>query len=315
MTKLLDGGNDAGRLNVVALAEGYTEAERLLFEQHAKQLAAVIKSEPWYRHGLLNLHALFVASRQSARTLKAKGGHLDTAFKAEYGQGTRAGHVLSGDDEEAKRHAADSVFPPEKPIMASMHVIVLTNCTLYGGKGGGEGGGICWSYTDKFNPQRWTACALHEYGHVLGLADEYGTADGPPLDRTSRTKEPREPNLTLDPRGAKWRHLVTGAVEGADGYNRGIYRPTRDCRMRSFAGGFCRVCSDHISRELEGYLTEEPVVEPEEPEKPEEPEPGDGNKLNIQAIERSGNYRNNFFDDNSAGCMEAVQWLLKRQFG
>ena len=41
-------------------------------------------------------------SRQSARTLKAKSGPLDTAFKAEYGQGTRAGHVLSGHDEEAK---------------------------------------------------------------------------------------------------------------------------------------------------------------------------------------------------------------------
>ena len=299
MTKLLDGGNDAGRLNVVALAEGYTEAERLLFEQHAKQLAAVIKSEPWYRHGLLNLHALFVPSRQSARTLKVNSGPLNTAFKAEYG-GKRAAHVLSGDDEEAKRHAADSVFPPEKPIMASMHVIVLTNCTLYGGKGGGEGGGICWSYTDKFNPQRWTACALHEYGHVLGLADEYGGPGGIWVGDI----EPRQPNVTIDRNGTKWRHLVTGAHEGARGYDRGIYRPTRDCRMRSFAGGFCQVCSDHIRRELEGYLTEEPV-EPEEPE-------------SLKLILVHGNGRSvelGEWRDDSAGALEAVQWLLRRQFG
>jgi len=303
--KILDGGNDAGRLNLVLLSEGYTEAERPLFETHAKQLATVVKAEPWFRPGLLNLHALFVASRQSARTLKAKGGPLDTAFKAEYGQGTRAGHVLSGHDEEAKQHLTGGIPATNE------HIVMLVNCTLYGGKGGGEGGGICWTYTDKFNPQRWTACALHEYGHVLGLADEYGGPGGIWVGDI----EPRQPNVTIDRNGTKWRHLVTGAHEGARGYNRGIYRPTRDCRMRSFAGGFCRVCSDHIRRELEGYLTEEPVVEPEEPEKPEEPEPGDGNKLNIQAIERSGNYRNNFFDDNSAGCMEAVQWLLKRQFG
>jgi len=299
--KILDGGPDASRLNLVLLAEGYTEAERPLFDVHAKQLAAVVKSEPWFRPGLLNLHALFVASRQSARTLKAKGGPLDTAFKAEYGQGTRAGHVLSGDDEEAKASVRDV---QERISSPPGHIIMLVNCTLYGGKGGGEGGGICWSYTDKFNPQRWTACALHEYGHVLGLADEYGTADGPPLDRTSRTKEPREPNLTLDPRGAKWRNLVTGAVEGADGYNRGIYRPTRDCRMRSFAGGFCQVCSDHIRRELEGYLTEEPV-EPEEPE-------------SLKLILVHGNGRSvelGEWRDDSAGALEAVQWLLRRQFG
>jgi len=300
MTKILDGGPDASRLNLVCLSEGYTEAERPLFDVHANQLADVIKSEPWFRPGLLNLHALFVPSRQSARTLKAKGGHLDTAFQAEYGQGTRAGHVLSGDDEEAKRHTADSVFPPEKPIMASMHVIVLTNCTLYGGKGGGEGGGICWTYTDKFNPQRWTACALHEWGHVLGLADEYGGPGGIWVGDI----EPRQPNVTIDRNGTKWRHLVTGAHEGARGYNRGIYRPTRDCRMRSFAGGFCPVCSDHIRRELEGYLTEELVEEPET------------YRLKVTRVSpREVSEELAEFGDDSAGAFEAVQWLLKRQFG
>jgi hypothetical protein len=300
--KILDGGHDAGRLNLVLLSEGYTEAERPLFDAHAKQLADVIWKESWYRHGLLNLHAFFVPSKQSARTLKAKGGHLDTAFKAEYGQGRRAGHVISGDDAAAKA-AVDSDGP--------IHIIVLTNCTLYGGKGGGEGGGICWTFTDRRNPQSWTACALHEWGHVLGLADEYGGAQ-PGFQRSPRTTEPRQPNITLDPRGAKWRHLVTGAVEGADGYDQGIYRPTRDCRMRSFAGGFCPVCSDHIRRELEGYMSE-PIEEPVEPVEP--PVAPDGYiSLHIndpwgKTIEVSTHA------DNSAGCMQAVQWLLKRQFG
>ena len=301
--KILDGGPDASRLNVVLLSEGYTEAERPLFEQHVRQLADVMLKESWYRPGLLNLHALFVASRQSARTLKPKAGPLDTAFKAEYGQGTRAAHVISGNDAGAKQADVNIWDIERSDFPKHVHVIVLVNCTLYGGKGGGEGGGICWSYTDKFNPQRWTACALHEYGHVLGLADEYGTADGPPLDRTSRTKEPREPNLTLDPRGAKWRNLVTGAVEGADGYNRGIYRPTRDCRMRSFAGGFCPVCSDHIRRELEGYLTEE--TEPEEP----------SGGVVRGWIDLKVHGKALAFPDDSAGALEAVQWLLRRQFG
>jgi len=285
-----DGGSDSGRLNVVLLAEGYTEAERPFFEAHAKQLAAVIKSEPWYRHGLLNLHAFFVPSKQSARYLKPKAGPLNTAFKAEYGQGARAGHVISGDDAAVKQHLTGGIPATNE------HIIMLVNCSLYGGKGGGEGGGICWTYTDRWNPQRWTACGLHEWGHVLGLADEYGGSGN-----AYRSQEPREPNITLDPRGAKWRHLVQGAVEGAAGYEYGIYRPTRDCRMRSFAGGFCPVCSDHIRRELEGYLTEEPV-EPAE--------------LVIQTVRPDGErFTEGVFPDDSAGCMAAVQWLLKRQFG
>jgi len=193
--------------------------------------------------------------------------------------------VISGDDAAAKA-AVDSDGP--------IHIVVLTNCTLYGGKGGGEGGGICWTFTDRRNPQNWTACALHEWGHVLGLADEYGGGGD-----ADRTKEPRQPNLTLDPRGAKWRHLVQGTVEGADGYDRGIYRPTRDCRMRSFAGGFCAVCSDHIQRYLEGYLTEEP-----EPDRIIAISFMDGSEVKTLS-----------YPDDSAGAFEAVQWLLKRQFG
>ena len=309
MSKILDGGPDASRLNLVCLSEGYLgpetgSADHRLFGEHVEQFVKAIKSEPWYRHGLLNVHALFVPSRQSARALKAKGGPLDTAFKAEYGQGTRAAHVISGDDSLAKVKASGAIYKEGSPLPAS-HVAVLVNCSLYGGKGGGEGGGILWTYTDKWNPARWTACCLHEWGHVLGLADEYGTSAAPPLDITPRLKEPTEPNITLDPRGAKWRHLVEGAVEGADGYNRRIYRPTRDCRMRSFASGFCPVCSDHIRRELEGYLSE-PLEEAPDVEKPEVPEQF--------AIVVRGQIAK-WFPDNSAGCLEAVQWLLKRQFG
>jgi len=295
MKKLLDGGNDAGRLNLVCLSEGYLESERPLFEAHAKQLAAAIKSEPWYRLGLLNLHAFFVRSNQSARALKPKGGPLDTAFRAEYGQGTRAPHVISGNDAAAKDSVRDAQNRASSP---PGHILVLVNCTLYGGKGGGEGGGICWTYTDRYNPARWTDCALHEWGHVLGLADEYGGRGN-----ANRSREPREPNITLDLRGGKWRHLVEGAVEGAAGFDYGIYRPTKDCRMRSFAGGFCAVCVDHIRRELEGYLSE---PEPE-------PQPA---QLVIQTVRPDGaRFTDGVFPDDSAGCMEAVAFLLKRQFG
>lgn len=284
MSKLLD--NDAGRMNLILVGDGYTTDDRALFERHAVQLSKQIQSESWYRQGILNVHALFVASKERAPTV-ADGKSRDTAFRAYYG-GDRAAHVISGEDKAAMDHAR-SFFAPQIPI----HVVVLTNSTLYGGRGGGKGGGMCWTYTDSRNPARWTACALHELGHSLfGLADEYG---GPLAG--GWVKEPDYPNITLDRRGAKWRHLVTGAYEGGGGYSVGVWRPTLNCRMRTLTGfPFCPVCEDAARRTLESYLSGEP-----EPER----------LIRITVPGEEGKD----YPDNSAGAMEAVQFLLKRQFG
>lgn len=286
MSKLLDNGNDAGRMNLILVGDGYTTDDRALFERHAVQLSKQIQSESWYRQGILNLHTAWIVSAERAPT-EPTGKPNNTAFKAYYGGG-RAAHVISGDDGLAKTSAAIEVA-----LGAPQHVIVLVNSTLYGGKGGGKGGNICWTYTDSRNPARWTSCALHELGHSLfGLADEYG---GPLAG--GWVKEPDYPNITLDRRGAKWRHLVTGAYEGGGGYSVGVWRPTLNCRMRTLTGfPFCPVCEDAARRTLEGYISGEP-----EPER----------LIRITVPGEEGKD----YPDNSAGAMEAVQWLLKRQFG
>lgn len=287
--KLLDGGTDSGRMNIVALAEGYLESDRKLFEKHAQQLAEQLERESWYRRGLLNVHAEWITSEERAPTAPT-GKPNKTYFRSYYG-GDRAAHVISGDDEAAKKAVADKTLIAEgAELVLAVHIVVLVNSTLYGGRGGGKGGGLCWSYTDARNPGRWTSCALHELGHSLfGLADEYG---GKPALSSPRRTEPTEPNITLDPRGSKWRHLVTGATEGADGYDRGIWRPTRNCRMRSFTEPFCAVCADAARRVLEGYL-EEPL--------------GEAKKIKITTAEAEREY-----PDDSGGCFEAAQFLLRR---
>lgn len=295
MTIVISGGDNAGRMNLLLLAEGYTLADRPLFDQHVEQLAKAIRSESWYRQGLLNVHALWVESRERAPTAPS-GKPNDTAFRAYYG-GDRAAHVISGDDDAVRVLMVRQ--PPFLGTSAPMHAIVLTNSTLYGGRGGGQGGGMCWTYTDARNPARWTSCALHELGHALfGLADEYG-GDG----FYGGSTEPKEPNVTLDKRGAKWRHLIVGAVAGGKGYDSGIYHPTHTCRMRIFPAPFCAVCSDAARRTLDGFLSErEPDAEP---------------VFSVSVLGPSGSLPpiTRSFPDDSAGCMEAVQFLLKRQFG
>lgn len=318
MTKILDNGSDQGRMNVVLVAEGYTAADRPLFETHAKQLADRVKGEPWYRVGLLNIHALWVASKERAPTAPT-GEPNDTAFRAYYG-GDRAGHVISGNDLAAKAAVLDYIGSVPR------HTIVLVNSLIYGGKGGGQGGNIMWTYASVRTPQRWTSTALHELGHSLfGLADEYG---GP---QTYHGAEPREPNVTMDPRGAKWRHILDGAREGAMGFDKGIYRPTPYCRMRAMTAPYCAVCEDAVIRKLEEFLTDAELptepVEPAEPDilrasgfdrdgrptikkpvEPTEPEPAKTFRVVHQGETKS-------FVDDISGIMAASQWLLGRKFG
>lgn len=310
--KLLDGGNDTGRLNLICVAEGYTEKEHKLFEAHARQLVAQIEAEGWYRKGLLNVHSLFVESKESTFRLKPDGQPVDSAFGAHYG-GDRAGHVISGNDKIVRMAVFDG--PPLQ--WPHVHIAVLVNCKRYGGRGGGADGGMFWTYTDLHNPRRWTSCALHEWGHVLGLADEYGSGFGY-AKPSPRTKEPEQPNITLDPRGAKWRHIVDGAVDGADGYDLGIYRPTRNCRMRTVGSfPFCPVCEDHITRELEGYQDDEerdpPAKQPEPPQSTATV--GDPPQQTFAVTVPGTVQKTKWFPDDLAGIMAANQWLLERKFG
>ena len=101
----------------------------------------------------------------------------------------------------------------------------------------------------------------HELGHALaGLGDEYSESAQSYPEETPQTSVYRSwfgdrlveiPNLSLDPTGAKWQPLVTGAQEGGMRYQRGISHPTGSCRMRREADPrFCPVCSDAIDQVL-----------------------------------------------------------------
>lgn len=94
--------------------------------------------------------------------------------------------------------------------------------------------------------------ALHELGHAgFDLADEYGGAE----PAASGAAEPSRVNVTReqDPRKVKWRRLVpqneaVACFEGGDRTDRGIFRASATCRMRSVHDDFCRVCAVEITR-------------------------------------------------------------------
>ena len=101
--------------------------------------------------------------------------------------------------------------------------------------------------------------ALHEIGHSFsGLADEYESFVG-----EFPNGEPSEPNVTIDPTGAKWEQWlgyeqegigVIGAYEGGRYYTDGIYRPSVNSKMRSLFQPFDAVSREQLVLEIYKYV-------------------------------------------------------------
>lgn len=137
---------------------------------------------------------------------------------------------------------------------AEMRFAVI-NSEKFGGAGG------AFATFSGGNPLS-SEIALHEIAHSFaGLADEYES-----FSAVYPNGEPVEPNVTIDPDGAKWAQWIgyeqegigtIGVYEGARYYTDGIYRPSVNSKMRELLQPF-----DAVSREqlvLEIYEFVDPI--------------------------------------------------------
>lgn len=149
--------------------------------------------------------------------------------------------------------------------------IVLINSTKRAGAGGLADGSPAWSTISSGEHEQWESVCLHEFGHGLGLIDEYETPwdKAPPYDQ-------REPNVSSSPICAQtnWSALCgdpqtvlasgqflvpwtmpISSIQGAR-YDQNLaqkfYRPAQNCLMRSTNAQFCGVCANHIAHRLLG---------------------------------------------------------------
>jgi hypothetical protein len=146
-------------------------------------------------------------------------------------------------------------------------IYVLVNTSKYGG-------GSVYNYysltavDNKFSKQVF----VHEFGHgLVGLADEYGN-DNTYQNMYPLDIEPWEPNLTtLVNFEVKWKSLIEpetpiptpvenkykdkiGVFEGGGYVAKGVYRPTFNSIMNSFASNeFNQVCKDAIQKVINLY--------------------------------------------------------------
>lgn len=196
-------GPSASKLDVLVVADGYTEGERAKFEGDTRRLAgALLGTQPFAaRASDIVVRAAFVASAQSGISDPRRGESKGNALGCSFNAFDSDRYVLTYRNRELREAAAPAPYDA---------LIVLFNARKYGG------GGI-------FN--LWATCAsdtsvadyvfVHEFGHSFaGLADEYYSSQVSYEDFVAPGTEPWEPNVTalLDPAQLKWRDLVAAGT-------------------------------------------------------------------------------------------------------
>lgn len=235
---------DTAKITVAILGEGFTAAEMPKFMDKAREAVdAILDHEPFASMAdSFDFIAVETPSADSGVSVPRLGQWLDTPFGSHFST-FYSDRYLTTPHVHALYDAITST--------PAQHLIVLANTDEYGG------GGIYNFYTlttagnEMFHP-----VVVHEFGHSFGaLADEYYYAnemdDTYPLD-----VEPWEPNITtkVDFSG-KWQPLIdagkAGLIEGAGYRDKGIFRGTDDCRMRTnSAAEFCPVCQQAIREQI-----------------------------------------------------------------
>lgn len=189
-------GPPARKFDLLLIGDGYTAAERGRFEADARRLMkALFQAEPWRsRQGDVNVWGLCPPSEQSGVSRPSTGVHRRSRVGATYDAFGSERYVLSFENRSLRDVAS---FAPYDAMA------IIVNGETYGG------GGIFNLYATVAARSKWAEYIfVHELGHsVAALADEYFTSDTAYLPAEGRV-EPWEPNVTHDPKAAKWADLV-----------------------------------------------------------------------------------------------------------
>jgi len=251
-------GDPDNRVNIIFAGDGYRATEiETVYKTHVDNAINYffdnVLAEPFGRYdGFFNVYRANVVSTQSGADIPPENIFRNTALDASYYWDGVTERLLYVDD--AKTDSAVAGALAGTSITPDM-VFVSVNATKYGG-----GGGTYAVFAGGNSDAR--EIALHEVGHSFaGLADEYfdpGTFySGPELP---------QPNVTIDPTGAKWAQWIgynqpgigeIGAYEGGYYHEFGVYRPSLNSKMQMLGNLF-----DAVGREqfiLDFYGKVDPI--------------------------------------------------------
>ncbi|MBT2406570.1 MULTISPECIES: M64 family metallopeptidase [unclassified Streptomyces] len=244
VTKMIDNGSTADRLDVVVIGDGYTAAELDRFHADARQKwSEVAAVEPYTTYqNLFNVWTVDAVSHDSGVSGDPTPATVRDTALGSYFWCENIERLLCIDQPKVDAYVAKAP--------AADLVIVLANSAKYGGAGYNEASatlGYEGISTASAGNAKSGQVAIHETGHSLGkLADEYFYPGLPDYEKYTGP-EPAESNtstLTAGPMAeqrTKWYRWLgeespdggkVGAYEGGGYYVTGLYRPTDNSIMR-----------------------------------------------------------------------------------
>ncbi len=261
LIKVLDNGNPEKKVDIVILAEGYTDLEKQKFYDDSKRVSGYLFDEEPFKSekDKFNITAVFTPSQESGTDVPGEKIYRNTHFNSSFYTFDLPRYLTITDMKDI--YDAAAVVPYDQ-------IYVLVNSERYGGGGFYNLITVCTS-DNKLSKEVF----VHEFGHgFAGLGDEYYTSTVAYEDFYNLDIEPWEPNLTtLKNFDLKWKNMVpdsipiptpriakynktVGVFEGGGYMTKGIYSPYMDCRMKSNeAKDFCPVCKESIEKIIQYY--------------------------------------------------------------
>ncbi len=234
-------------IHIAYVAEGYTREEMPLFEKDARRaMDALFAHEPFKSlRGRFNIVAVESPSAESGTSTPHDGVWKNTALHSHFDTFYSDRYLTTLHLKDLHDWLAGTPYE---------HIIVLVNTSEYGG------GGILNSYNlAAMHHAQSLPVVVHEFGHSFGgLADEYAY-DFEQIPMYPHDVEPWEPNITTRKDfKSKWEDMMgkqgVGLYEGAGYCLKGVYRPCRNCRMRTNENpDFCPVCRRALTRLIDFY--------------------------------------------------------------
>jgi hypothetical protein len=187
-------------VDLLLMGDGYTAAEQDKWHRDARRLAESLFAVPPFRERRrdFNVWAIDVASDESGVSRLSDGVQHRSALRATYDAFGSERYVLAFDDTRLREVAAAAPYD---------FIEIVVNDRKYGG------GGIHNLYATVAADNEFTPYVfVHEFGHhFAGLGDEYYTSPDV-YEAAAGRPEPTDPNITADPRAAKWKDLVAAGT-------------------------------------------------------------------------------------------------------
>lgn len=255
-------GSPAHRVDIMVVGDGYCQAQSGKFQADLRHFTHVFLGTPPFskRKAVINIYGVLKLSQDCGISEPRKGRYLRTAIGASFDTFGSARYLTTRAN-TALRDAGSSV--PYDIIY------IMANTARYGG------GGIYNLFSVFASDNEWDGYLMtHEFGHAFaGLADEYYSSKVAYENFYPKGTEPWEPNISRrhHRKDLKWKKLATpgipiptpdipkfggvvGAFEGAGYVAKGLYRPSRDCKMKDKGFlPFCAVCRSAIEKMIDYY--------------------------------------------------------------